>query len=74
MQPLVSRPAFAGRQNVVTFEGREENEERFSFWLSFPDDENNPEELATQKQHDTVLDFYGECPAIRAQAGYMISA
>lgn len=71
---LANRPPKAERQHIVSFEGREADEERFSFWLTFPDDECNAEIPPTQKQYDAVLDFYGEGPATRAQAGYLISA
>jgi hypothetical protein len=68
------RPVRAERQQIVSFEGREGDEERFSFWLTFPNDPDDPETPPTQKQYDTVVAFYGEGPATHAQAGYLISA
>jgi len=74
IQSLAIRPVRAERQHIVFFEGREVDEERFSFWLTFPNDEDDVETPPTQRQYDTVVDFYGEGPATRTQAGYLISA
>lgn len=71
---LAGRPVKAERQHIVSFEGREAEEERFSYWLTFPQDESDDETPPTQKQYDAVAHFYDEGPATRAQAGYLISA
>lgn len=73
-KPLPGRPAAGPRQHIVRFEGREEGVERFSYRLTFPDGETEPEEPPSQKQYDAVCDFYGEGPASRDQAGYLLSA
>lgn len=70
---LTKRPIRAERQHIVTFEGREAKEERFSYWLTFPSDAEDAEQ-PTQKQYDAVAAFYGEGPTTSVQAGYLISA
>lgn len=72
--PLAKRPALGPRQHIVRFEGREADDERFSFRLTFPHDEDDPDKPPTQKQYDTVCDYYGEGPVSMRQAGYLISA
>lgn len=74
VQPLAKRPADGLRQHIVRFEGREGSEERFSFRLTFPHDEDDPEKPPSQKQYDTVCDYYDEGPLSARQAGYMLSA
>ena len=74
VKPLAHRPLAAIRQHIVRFAGRDADTERFSYRLTFPDDEGVPEEPPTQKQHDAVVAFYGEGPASRDQAGYLMSA
>lgn len=64
----------AGRQGIVSFEGRDGNEGRYAILMTFPDDETVPEEPATQRQHDAVVAYYGEGPANWEQAGYLMSA
>lgn len=73
-RPLPVRPAAGPRQHIVRFEGSEGDTEKFSYRLTFPDDEARPEEPPSQKQYDAVCDFYGEGPASRDQAGYLMSA
>jgi hypothetical protein len=74
--PLPPRmhPNLAERQHVVRFDGTEDGEERFSYWLHFPNSVADKEEPASQQQYDTVVGLYGEGPASRAQASYLISA
>lgn len=73
--PVVGRRPCAGpRQHVVSFEGSEGELERFSYRLTLPDDESVGEEPPSQRQYDAVCDFYGEGPASRDQAGYLMSA
>ena len=71
---LAARPLRQERQHIALFEGREGSDERFSFWLTFPNDDDDPQLPPTQKQYDAVSDFYGEGPATRTQAEYLISA
>lgn len=70
----VAKPVKAERQQIVVFEGRDGDIERFSYWLTLPDDALDNETPPTQKQYDAVSHFYNHGPATRAQAGYMMSA
>lgn len=63
-----------GRQELVAFDGRAGTVETFAYALILPDDETMPEDPASQRQHDAVVDFYGEEPAHAVQAGLMLSA
>lgn len=62
------------RQRIVSFDGVEGGKERFSYWLTFPVDEEDDETPPSQRQYDAVSDFYGEGPSSRSQAEYLISA
>jgi hypothetical protein len=57
----------------MSFAGRDNGVERFSVRLTFPDpgdDETPP----TQRQHDVVVDYFGQGPETQRQADFMISA
>lgn len=74
-QPLLAaRPLRAERQHVVLFEGREGRDERFSFWLTLPNDDDDPQTPPTRKQYEAVSEFYGEGPATWMQAEYLMAA
>lgn len=51
---LAVRPLKAERQHIVSFEGRAADEERFSFWLTFPDGETDPETPPSQAQYGVL--------------------
>lgn len=74
VKPLVERPGKGPRQDIARFDGRSGTEEHFSYRLTLPLEEYDPELPPSRKQYDTVCDFYGEGPCSSLQAACLISA